>query len=344
MITTLILVPLLVGMFLAVNMGGSGTAPSFSPAYGANLISIDKIAGLFGLFVFIGAIFAGKNVALTLGKGILPSEYMTLTVATVILFSVAISLFLANIIGIPQSTSQSTVFALLGPAIYFKMLNTDKLFFEIIPTWFILPVVAFFIMLFIGKFIYPIVKNYRIESLTYESSKKMMKFIVVASSCYVAFAIGSNNVANASGPIASMVINELKIADSSKNFSLIIVLTTLIIAPCFGIGSSLLGRKVVRVTGKGLVDFGPMGATSISVLTASLLLAASLFKGIPTSLVQLNAAAILALGVSKHGWIITFSKTNTKKFFSVWIIAPLIALLLSYFLIVLSDKMGILYR
>ena len=33
-----LLVPFLVAMFLAVNMGGSGTAPAFSAAYGANII------------------------------------------------------------------------------------------------------------------------------------------------------------------------------------------------------------------------------------------------------------------------------------------------------------------
>ncbi len=48
------IIPLLVAMFLAINMGGSGTAPSFSAAYGANLIRRDLIPGLFGLFVFAG--------------------------------------------------------------------------------------------------------------------------------------------------------------------------------------------------------------------------------------------------------------------------------------------------
>ena len=37
----IILIPLLIAMFLAVNMGGSGTALAFSAAYGANLIRKD---------------------------------------------------------------------------------------------------------------------------------------------------------------------------------------------------------------------------------------------------------------------------------------------------------------
>ena len=67
------LIPFFVAMFLAVNMGGSGTAASFSAAYGSNLIRRGLIPGLFGIFVFLGAIFAGKKVVITMSGEILPS-------------------------------------------------------------------------------------------------------------------------------------------------------------------------------------------------------------------------------------------------------------------------------
>ena len=154
----ILLIPFLVGMFLAINMGGSGTAPSFSVAYGSNIIRRFAIPGLFGIFVFLGAIIAGKKVALTMGKGILPPDNITLTIATIILISVAISLLIANILGVPQSTSQSTVFALCGPAIYFNDLNTQKLLYEIIPTWCLLPFIAFALFFIISKYIEPFSK------------------------------------------------------------------------------------------------------------------------------------------------------------------------------------------
>jgi len=73
---SILLIPFIIAMFLSLNMGGSGTAPSFSAAYGAGLIRKDLIPGLFGIFVFIGAILAGKKVVLTIGKGILPADIM----------------------------------------------------------------------------------------------------------------------------------------------------------------------------------------------------------------------------------------------------------------------------
>ena len=336
-----LLIPFLVAIFLAINMGGSGTAPSFSAAYGANIIRKGLIPGLFGIMVFIGAIAAGKDTATTVGKDILSPDLMSFTLVSIILFSVAIALLIANLLGIPQSTSQATVLSVTAPAVYFNTLNTDKLFFEILPTWFVLPIISFFICLLIGKYIYkPIRKRtYFFKNI---SKKPYIKAIVILMSLYVAFAIGANNVANAAGPIASMTINELGIQDINDNFVLIMILATLIVAPSFGIGSSFFGKKLAENTGKEIVLFGSIEAIIISFITASLLLMASVIKGIPSSLVQLNTAAILGIGVAKLGPRNIFKKTSVNKFFIVWIIAPIFAFALSLLLTYLADYYGLL--
>jgi len=113
-------------------------------------------------------------------------------------------------------------------------------------------------------------------------------------------------------------------------------------APSFGIGSSIFGHKVVKKTGKEIVLFGKIEAVIIAFISASLLLLASLTKGIPTSLVQLNVAAILGIGVAKLGFKNIFLKTEVNKFFVMWIIAPIIAFLLSLLLIYLADRLGLI--
>ncbi len=336
-----LLIPYMVAMFLAINMGGSGTGPSFSAAYGANVLRKSLIPGLFGIMVFLGAIIAGKGTALTIGKELLNPDLMDFVLVTIILFSVAISLLVANLFGIPQSTSQSTVLAVAAPALLFNQFNSHKLFFEIIPTWFILPVIAFFICLVIGKYIYKPLRR-----RGYTISKKLnnspwLKGLIIAMSLYVAFSIGANNVANAAGPIASMTINEIGV-DSNQHFLLIMILSTLIIAPNFGIGSSLFGHKIVKNTGKEIFLFGRIEAVIIAFVSATLLLSASLFKGIPTSLVQLNVAAILGIGVSKMGFKNIFQKTEVNKFFVMWIIAPVISFGMSLLLTFMAIKVGLL--
>jgi sulfate permease len=338
-----LLLPFIIAMFLAVNMGGSGTGPSFSAAYGANIIRRSLIPGLFGLFVFLGAILAGKHTAITIGKEILNPALMTSTLVSIILFSVSVSLLVANLAGIPQSTSQSTVLAVVAPALYLDKLNSGKLLLEIIPAWFILPVISYIISFLLGRFIY---KPMRRRGLTLSRAqnanmKPVWDGVILFMALYVAFSIGSNNVANASGPIASMTTNELNIS-TDKNVIIILILSTLMIAPNFAIGSSIFGNKILSNTGKEIVLFGKFEAAIISFVSASLLLFASVSKGIPTSLVQLNVAAILGIGVAKLGPRNIFRKTEVRKFFLMWIIAPAIAFLLALLLTWLADIYGFL--
>src|SRR5690554_5449766 len=202
-----LLLPFVIAMFLAITMGGSGTAPSFSVAYGANLIRKNLIPGLFGLMLCAGAIVAGNNTSVTIGRDILPSEMMTYGLVSIILLSVTISLLFANIVGIPQSTSQSTILAVTAPALYYNTLNTSKLFIDIIPTWFVLPLISFAVCFLIGKYIYNPIRRrgYFMSAKTH--NHPILQVLVVAMSLYVAFSIGANNVANAAGPIASMTLN-----------------------------------------------------------------------------------------------------------------------------------------
>ena len=85
-----------------------------------------------------------------------------------------------------------------------------------------------------------------------------------------------------------------------------------------------------------------MEASIISVITATLLLIASVSRGIPTSLVQLNTFAILALSISKKGWKETFSNKVVKRLWIIWCVAPLIAFALAYILTVIADHSGLL--
>ena len=146
------------------------------------------------------------------------------------------------------------------------------------------------------------------------NQKVLVNALIIIMSMYVAFSIGSNNVANAAGPISTMNSNELQIHGEEKLF-LIMILSVLMIAPGFAIGSSVFG-------------------------SASLLLFASLSKGIPTSLVQLNVAAIIGVGVAKLGVKNIFRKTEVRKFFLMWLIAPIIAFVLCLSLLYIFDKLG----
>lgn len=326
-------IPFLMAMFLAVNMGASGTSPSFSAAYGAGVLKKTLIPGLFGIMVLLGALIAGKEVSMTLGKGLLDQSFFTPKVTTVILFSVSVSLLLANLLGVPQSTSQATVLSIAGAAIALDGLNSQKLMVEIIPTWFILPIISFILMLIFCKWLLPAIKS-KIKDVKPRNihANRLLRGLLISSSLYVAFSIGANNVANAAAPIASLTTNETGLEQIGSILP-IIIMSVLIVSPCFAIGSSLMGHKVTKTTGKDIVSVSPFNATIIAFMVASLLILASVSRGIPTSLVQLNGAAFIALSISKKGVKKTVSNKTVKQFFCIWAIAPMASFILTYLLI-----------
>ncbi len=307
--------------FFAMNMGASGIAPAFAGIYGGKMIKKKKAIILFSVFVIIGALLLGRNVALTLGKELLPAGMIGFDAALIILASAALSLFLANILKIPQSTSQVTVGAAAGAGLYFGRFNLEVFCLKILPVWIILPLASYLLTFMLYRKIYPPEHdNLHIYQKVF-ANKKKMKLSALVASCYVAFAIGTNNVANAVGPLYGAGILGI-------NTGLILI------APLFGVGAGLMGKGTLETVGREIVPLGPVSGTLVSFVTATLLIFASVL-GIPQSLVQLNLAAIFSISCVKNGHRYTLDQHLTRKTFMVWAVTPLISIGVSYLLLTL---------
>jgi sulfate permease len=309
---------IIVVIFFAMNMGASGIAPSFAATYGGKLIKKKIALIIFGIFVIFGALLLGQGVALTLGKGLIAQKFLSANVVLIILISAASSLFLANMLKIPQSTSQVTVGAVVGVGLYFRQLYSKTLFLKILPTWVILPLLSYLLTFLLYRTIYPPEHdNLHIYQRMFANEKKL-KLSSLVVSCYVAFAIGTNNVANAVGPLfgAGMVG---------------IVPGLLLVAPFFGIGAWLMGKGPLETASSEIVPLGKISGTLVSFVTATLLIFASVL-GIPQSLVQLNLASIFAISCVKNGHKYTLDQHLTRKTFIIWAITPILSTVMSYLL------------
>ena len=329
-----LLIPLIAGIFLAVMMGGSGIAASFSPTYGAKLLKRSVIPTLFGGAVLLGALFSGHRVSQTIGEGIIASSQFDLTVTSIMLGAVGLSILLANLLKVPQSTSQSTVFALLAIGVYLSDLNTHNVFVRIVPAWFYLPLIAFFLTYLIGHLMLKPVQNntHGNHSLSTLQSHKVTKYLVISGSLYVAYAIGANNVANAAGPLYSLLDNTYMAVSYPQ---ILMILVVLLIAPWFGIGGALFGDKLLNTSGDEITPFGPLGALAVFIVTGTLMLLASIIGGIPVALAQINIAAIMGLGVYKSGFKAIFKRHAVRRILIVWIVSPIIAFVIAYALMML---------
>ncbi len=304
----------LLAIFFALNMGGASFAASFAAAYGGKLIKQQKAAILFIVFVILGSVTLGKNVSVTLGEQLIPSGMISAKAIAIIFFSAGLSMFVSNMVKIPQSTSLVTVAAIAGVGVYYGQLNLKTLYF-LIPFWVLLPVLSFLLTHRITGYIYPPrQKNFWIYEKFINHRNKLKTFVIVAS-CYNAFAVGTNNVANVAGPLMG----------STGVFTLRDLL--IFFAFIYGVGAFVFIEPIKTASHK-IIPLGLMTAAVISLVSGTLMILASSF-GVPQSFVMLKMGAIFAVSSLKDGHSLTFSKPLTKRTLYAWTINPIITFFIS---------------
>lgn len=305
----------IVSFFFAMNIGASGAAAAMGVAYGAGAIKRKYIALLLcGLGVFLGSL-GGGEVVKTIGSGIIPSSVLSVKIVIIILTAAAISLFAANIMGIPLSTSEITVGSVVGVGIAYQALYVSKLLF-IVSIWVVVPIIAFTLTFFIGKWFLALKRKYpQVEKGKWQQS--FMALLIVAG-FFEAFSAGMNNVANAVGPLVGA--------------GLISVTTGTIFGGVFvALGALLLGRRVLETNGKKITRFSPFEGCAISGTGAILVIISSVF-GLPVPLTQITTSAIIGIGTAKTGFYI-WQKRIVIQLLKVWFVSPIFSLVISYSLV-----------
>jgi sulfate permease len=295
-------------------MGGANFAASFAAPYGGKLIKSQKAGFLFIGFVALGAVLLGKNVAVTLGQELVPQQLISSKAIAIIFFSAGLSMFVSNLMKIPQSTSLVTVAAITGVGVYYGQLNLKTLYFLFL-FWTALPVLSYFLTHILTGLIYP---PRKINFWIYErfiNHQERLKTLVIALACYNAFAVGTNNVANVVGPLMGP-------ANALELKSLLIVFALI-----FGAGAFIF-IEPIKTAGNKIIPLGLLTASIISLVSGTLMLFASAF-GIPQSFVMLKMGAIFAVSSLKDGRQSTFQKPLTKRTLYTWTINPIITFFVS---------------
>ena len=311
---------LAVSVFWAMNMGASGLAVSFSPGIGAGLLRRTSATLLFSVFVLLGAVLLGERVAATLKGKVIPQELITTTTATFILGGAAFSLLLANRVGIPQSTSIIIVFSLVGAGLFFGRVSWSVLG-RLVFLWLLLSTLSYIVTYLLARRLYPPRDdNFALHEKLHRHRERLGAFTILTS-CYGAFGIGTNNVANVVGPLAAAGV--------------VAPLTGLILfAPLFGLGGWLLGGRVVDTVSHGVVPIGIISSSILSLVCATFLIVASLL-GAPAPYVQVTSMALLAVQSAKeelsHGSLL--KRPISRRILAVWTLTPTLAASLTFALL-----------
>jgi PiT family inorganic phosphate transporter len=166
--------------------------------------------------------------------------------------------------------------------------------------------------------------------------EKVFAVLMVITACGMAFAHGSNDVANAIGPVAAVIsiAQEGVVGQQSAVSIWILILGGLGIVT----GLATYGRKVIATVGSHITQLTPSRGFSASVATAFTIVFAS-GTGIPVSTTHTLVGAVLGVGMAKG--ISAINLGIVGRIFLSWVITiPAGAILAIVFFYILRAVLG----
>lgn len=135
------------------------------------------------------------------------------------------------------------------------------------------------------------------KKMHYASVEKVFAILMVVTACCMAFAHGSNDVANAIGPLAAVVSIVENGGEIAKKSALVWW-----ILPLGGIGIvaglAIFGRRVMATIGQGITHLTPSRGFAAELAAATTVVLAS-STGLPISTTQTLVGAVLGVGMAR---------------------------------------------
>ncbi len=292
---------LLGGVFLGWSLGANDASNVFGSAVASRMLKFWTAAVLASVFVLLGALLQGQAGIETL-KGL---TQFTLEQAVVSSVAAATTVTIMTILGLPVSTSQAVVGAILGIGILNQQLNLAGLG-KVVACWFGTPVGALVIAVLIYKVLGTFYNNLKMNLF---QSDILIRVSLIAAGSYGSYALGANNVANVTAVFVG--------AGHLSVFS-----AALIGGLSIGLGILTLSKRVMETVGKKLVRLDPFSALVV-LLAEAITVHIYTFIGVPVSTSQAVIGAVLGVGIVKG--ISTVSGRTLVNILIAWLLTPAVA-------------------
>ena len=334
MIDPLILLFLSSGLFLGWALGANDAANVFGTAVGTKMVSWRNAAIICSIFVILGAVISGGGTSHTLGKlgaiSALPGAFMTA-------LSAGFSVFVMTKSGLPVSTSQAIVGAIIGWNVFSNQATDTATLTKILSTWIICPLLAAVIAIVLLK-----ISKYfgRKIGLSLIRSDAYKRIALVFAGALGAYSLGANNIANVIGvfipvqPLPDLTIGSFYFSSTQQLF--------LIGGLAIAFGVCTYSKKVMLTVGS---DLGQLSSTSalIAVVSHSIVLFLFASQGLESLLLKYGLPTIPLVPVSSSqavvgaifGISILQGVTAVKwtvlgKIIMGWMITPIVSGLLCF--------------
>lgn len=173
-----------------------------------------------------------------------------------------------------------------------------------------------------------------LEDFAFANVERIFIVLMVVTACAMAFAHGSNDVANAIGPVAAIVsiVNTGEIGQKSA----VPVYVLLLGAVGIVVGLATFGRRVMAMVGNRITELTPSRGFAATLAAATTVVVAS-GTGLPISTTHTLVGAVLGVGVARG--IGALNLSVVRSIFMSWIItlpAGAALAVLFYFLLQLT--------
>ena len=329
-----IIIFLLGGLFLGWSLGANDAANVFGTAVGTRMVRFKTAAIVCSLFIILGAVISGSGTTETLGKlgaiNALPGAFAACVAA-------GISVYIMTKFGLPVSTTQAIVGAIVGWNLYTGSSTNLKVLLTILSTWILCPIITALIAMLFFIMTKKLLKNTTWHILRLDAYTRTALLIAGA---FGAYSLGANNIANVMGvfvPIAPFADIQLGSFLTFSSKEQLFLLGGIAIA----VGVFTYSKKVMFTVGTDLLKLSPVAAF-IVVIAHSIVLFLFASQGIsyflnsihlpaiplvPVSSSQAIVGAVIGIGILKGGKEVQWNIAG--KIAIGWVVLPIIAAFIS---------------
>ncbi|MCF7793876.1 MAG: inorganic phosphate transporter [Candidatus Cloacimonetes bacterium] len=323
------------GLFLGWSLGANDAANIFGTAVGTKMLRFRTAAIVCSIFVILGAVISGSGASHTLGK---LGAIDTMAGAFIVALAAAVTVFWMTKTGIPVSTSQSIVGAIIGWNFFSETATDLSALSKILGTWIFSPVLAALFAFIIFHIFRMIMENSKIHLIRLDS---MTRTGLIIAGIFGSYSLGANNIANVMGVfVKSSPFTDISISGVLHfgGIQQLFLLGGIAIAA----GVFTYSKKVMFTVGSGIFKLSPISALVV-VLASSIVLflfASQDLKNlmismglpslplVPVSSSQAVVGAVMGISLAKGGKNLNFRILGRISL--GWITTPVASAIIAY--------------
>ncbi len=322
------------GLFMGWSLGANDAANIFGTAVGTRMVSFRTAAVICCIFITIGAVISGAGASHGLGAlgavNALPGSF-------IVSFSAAFTVMWMTKAGLPVSTTQAIVGAIVGWNLFSGYPTDPVVLTRIAGTWIYGPILAAGFAVVIFFIVKRLVEGATIHMIKLDTYTR--RALIIAG-IFGSYSLGANNIANVMGvfvpasPFYDIEVMGVVLTGTQQLF--------LLGGIAISFGVVTYSKRVMLTVGSNLFKLSPITAFVVILSTALVLflfasqeLAGWLtarglpsFPLVPVSQSQACVGAILGISIAKGGRNINFRLLG--KISLGWIMTPVMAAVLCY--------------